>query len=82
MSLVYNLEWARVLKKRSKEHNDQLNGKRGAVTAFLRFSLLDDRDGNKITTLIFDGKNRIDIVTRELNNKTTKILGRQQIIAF
>lgn len=52
------------------------------MTAFLRFSLLDDRDGNKITTLIFDGKNRIDIVTRELNNKTTKILGRQQIIAF
>lgn len=44
--------------------------------------LTDDKGKNKITALVFAGKNRMDIVTRELKNETADTLGQEQIIAL
>lgn len=57
--------------------------KRRIVTAFWENSVLtDDKGKNKITALVFAGKNRMDIVTRELKNETADTLGQEQIIAL
>lgn len=59
--------------------------KRRIVTAFWENSVLTDDNGknnNKITALIFVGKNRMNIFKRESKNKVAARLVREQIIAL